>query len=285
MARSTPASRQHHFSFWAATASLVVAIMLPGAGTATAQDTPSESAPSGGSCARLVASGNPDYPPYLWRDPSDEKQLIGANAELMAKLAKEIGIPIEVRYIGSWARVQEEMREGRIDLIAGAFLTTQRLDYMDYVYPSIATTRSVVITLPDSPLDFKTWPDLVGQAGLTVINNSFGEEFDRYARENLAIDEVPKLESALRMLALGRADYVIYEDAPALAYAAQLGIGEIREAENAISNENLYLTLSHRSPCNSPALRGRLAQAMLKFAQEGTMTELIDAAVQAWRAQ
>ena len=36
-----------------------------------------------GKCERLVATGNPEYPPYLWRDPQNPKQLIGANADLL----------------------------------------------------------------------------------------------------------------------------------------------------------------------------------------------------------
>src|SRR5258706_15240232 len=46
------------------------------------------------SCKQLVATGNPEYPPYLWRDQADQSHLIGANADLMQMLSKEIGIPI-----------------------------------------------------------------------------------------------------------------------------------------------------------------------------------------------
>ncbi|MBK8161093.1 MAG: transporter substrate-binding domain-containing protein [Rhodospirillaceae bacterium] len=236
-------------------------------------------------CKLLVASGNPEYPPYLWRNPENERQLIGANAALMAMLSAEIGIPIEVRYIGSWARVQEEMKNGHIDLISGAFLTTERLAYMDYIHPTIATTRSVVITMPDSAVKYRQRSDLVGHRGVTVINNSFGEEFDQYARKNLSIDEVSKLENALRMVENRRADYLIYEDAPARAIAAQLGIDGLMEAPDSISNEDLYLTLSHRSACNSGALRGMIAEAMNRFAEEKVMDRLIADAIQLWQAQ
>ena len=41
-----------------------------------------------GKCERLVATGNPEYPPYLWRDPQNPQQLIGANADLLQHLAK-----------------------------------------------------------------------------------------------------------------------------------------------------------------------------------------------------
>jgi polar amino acid transport system substrate-binding protein len=240
---------------------------------------------SASECTRLVASGNPEYPPYLWRDPANPEQLVGANAELMKRLASEIGVPIEVRYIGSWARVQEEMKSGRIDLIAGAFLTTPRLEYMDYFLATIATTRSVVITATGSKMTYGQWSDLAGYDGLTVIDNSFGEEFDRYAAENLKIAEVGKLENALQMLAGKRADYLIYEDAPARAFAARANIVGLVEAEVPISNENLYLTMSHLSPCNTPTLRGKIAKAMQKFATEKVMDSLIGDSIEAWRTQ
>lgn len=236
-------------------------------------------------CERLVASGNPEYPPYLWRDPADETRLIGANAELMAMISAELGISIEVRYIGSWARVQEEMKSGHIDLIAGAFLTLQRLEYMDYVRPIIATTRSVIITRPDSALDYRQWSDLVGHKGVTVINNSFGEAFDRYADDSLLIEEVSKLDNALQMLDHKRADYLVYEDAPARAFAARLGINDLKEATNSVSNEDLYLTLSHRSACNTGDLRGKLAQLMHRFSEEKAMDDLIAKAIQQWQSQ
>lgn len=239
--------------------------------------------PARAECTKLVASGNPEYPPYLWRDGIDGSRLVGANAALMQLLSERIGLPIEMRYIGSWARVQEEMRSGRIDLIAGAFLTRERLDYMDYIHPIIATTRSVVITAPNGALDYKEWPDLIGKKGVTVVNNSFGEAFDRYAEQNLTIEEVAKLDNALQMVAHKRVDYLVYEDAPARAFAARLGIVGLKEGKNAISNEDLYLTLSHRSACNSGALRGKLAQAMLDLAADKSMDGLIAAAIKDWR--
>ena len=236
-------------------------------------------------CRQLVATGNPEYPPYLWRDAADPEHLVGASASLMQLLAKEIGVPIEVRYAGSWARVQEEARLGRIDLIAGAFFTSERLDYMDYVYPAFRETRSVVWTREAAPLKYQQWSDLRNLAGVTVINNSFGEDFDRYAKASLRINTVPSLEQALKILQLGRADYLIYEEDPALAYIAKLGLAGLEAQAAPVSNERLYLTLSHRSPCNTPEIRAALAKAMYKFARQNVMKKMVDAGVQLWRAK
>jgi polar amino acid transport system substrate-binding protein len=241
--------------------------------------------PGSEACARLVATGNPEYPPFLWRDPEDENRLIGANADLMQLLSKELNLPIEVRYAGPWARVQEEAKLGRIDLIAGAFLALPRLDYMDYVYPAFKETRTVIWTRSDARLNYRKWSDLVGLQGVTVINNSFGEEFDRYARDSLKIASVPSLEQALRMLERSRSNYLIYEEDPGLAYAAKMNIGGLKTITPAISNENLYLTVSHKSACNSGEMRGRLAKAMYKFSKQNVMHKLIEANIQLWRKQ
>lgn len=235
------------------------------------------------SCPQLVASGNPEYPPFLWRDPSDEKRLIGANAELMQKLSEAIGIPISVRYVGPWGRVQEETRQGNVDLIAGAFFTLPRLEYMDYFQPPIHTTRTVIWTQDGRNIQYRKWADLKPLKGLTVINNSFGEAFDRYAQRNLQIDKVASVESALKMLGLARADYVIYEEAPGLAYAAKLNVKGLKAASVPISNEDLFLTMSYRSACNTGSLRGKIAQVMHRFREEKVMEGLVEKYIQIWR--
>jgi len=237
------------------------------------------------SCKSLVATGNPEYSPYLWRDPTDDSRLIGANADLMQLLSKEIGVPIEVKYLGSWARVQEQAKSGRVDLIAGAFFTLPRLEYMDYFHPAFRSTRTVIWTPAKNTFPYKTWSDLKGRKGLTVINNSFGEAFDRYAKEFLQIDEVSQLEQAFRMLGVGRAQYIVYEEDPGLALAAKLSYTELKTSSVAVSNEGLHLTLSHLSPCNTGELRGRIAKALHKLTKDNVMKQLVETNIQRWRQQ
>ncbi|MFZ6734402.1 substrate-binding periplasmic protein [Undibacterium sp. Ji42W] len=237
------------------------------------------------SCKSLLATGNPEYPPYLWRDPEDENRLIGANAEWMQLLSKEIGIPIDIKYVGPWGRVQEEAKLGRVDLLAGAFFTLPRLEYMDYFYPAFRETRTVIWTRINYNLPYKKWSDLAGRQGVTVINNSFGEDFDRYAKESLKISMVPSLEQALKMLSLSRAEYLIYEEDPGLAYVAKLNITGLKTVTPPITNENLYLTLAHKSACNTPEMRGRIAKAVYKLDKQNVMNKLIAANIQLWRKQ
>lgn len=235
-------------------------------------------------CPKLVVSGNPQYPPYLWRNPSAPDELIGANAELMQWLSQEIGVPIEVRYVGPWSRVQEEARAGRIDMIAGAFFTLPRTEYMDYVYPAFRETRSVVLVRDGRSFRYARWADLEGREGLTVVNNSFGEEFDRFMKEKLKMTRVASLEQALRMLDLDRGDYVLYEDSPAQAFLASLSIKGIKELAPPVAQERLFLTLSHHSACNTAPLRGQLTRAMYKLQRDNRMPDFVAKGVQLWKS-
>lgn len=258
---------------WAAVLALLCALLQP-AGALAAD-----------ACDKLVVTGNPEYPPYLWRDPTDDTRLVGANADLMHLLAKEIGVSLEMKYVGNWARVQEVVRSGRADMIAGAFYTLPRLEYMDYFYPAFRETRSVIWVQANKPIKYKKWSDLQGLKGVTVINNSFGESFDRYAKESLRIDSVASLENALKVLHAGRVDYLVYEEDPGLAYAAKMEITDLRTVSPAISNESLYVTLSHKSPCNTGEFRGRVSRALYTLHKQGVMNKLIEANIQLWRKQ
>lgn len=239
---------------------------------------------TGLTCKRLVATGNPEYPPYLFRESDDNNRLIGANTEILRMIGQELNVEIDVVYTGPWSRAQKEVREGRIDLIAGAFFTVPRAQYMDYVYPAFLTTRSVVWVNKERPFEYQAKEDLIGRKGITVIHNSFGEEFDTFAKERLNITTVPSLEQAFKVMSLGRVDYLLYENSPAQAYARDWGIAADNHAIGpAISSEGLYLTLSHLSRCNDGALRGQLTRAIRNIIEQGKAEEALQAGMALWK--
>lgn len=239
-----------------------------------------------GKCERLVATGNPEYPPYLWRDPQNPQQLIGANADLLKLIAEDLGLKVEVLYTGPWSRAQEEVRSGRVDLIAGAFLTLPRLETMDYIHPAFYQTPSVVWMRRGMGFPYVSWEDLRGHTGGTLVDNSFGQTFDTFAKANLSLEQVPSLTQAFQKLLLGRTDYVLYERYPGLALAGSLGMQEDLDIlEPPISSENLYLTLSHNSACNEPWLRGQLAKKMTELVAAGTPQSLLERNLERWKIQ
>lgn len=244
------------------------------------------SAHAASKCERLVATGNPEYPPYLWRDPQNPQHLIGANADLLKRIGEDIGVKIEVIYTGPWSRAQDEVRTGRVDLVAGAFLTMSRLDAMDYVHPAFYLTPSVVWTRKAQEFTYNGWDDLRGRTGGTLVNNSFGQQFDAFAKANLTLESVPAVTQAFQKLLLGRTDYVLYERYPGLAVIDTLGLmDDVQALEPPISSEGLYLALSHNSACNEPWLRGQLAKKMTELTASGLPDSLLQHNLQRWKEQ
>src|SRR3546814_11260938 len=88
-----------------------------------------------GKCERLIATGSPDAPPYLWQDPQDPKHLIRASADLLAQVASELGIKNDLLYAGKRAQALDEVRRGRLDLLLAAALPIRECATPDYFKP------------------------------------------------------------------------------------------------------------------------------------------------------
>jgi len=235
-------------------------------------------------CTKLTATGNSEYPPFLWRENLTNDRLLGANRIIFDEIARRLGVPIDLKHVGSWSRAQAELKYGRIDLMAGAFYTVPRIQYMDYVYPAFLDTTSVVWTKKGAELKYSVREDLIPLRGVTVINNSFGQEFDEFAKASLNLYTVPSLEKAFQMVAFGRSDYALYEKSPGQAYAEILKMADQLDVlEPAISSEGLYLTISHRSKCNTGTLRGQLAKIIQEMEAEGFMANALEQGLEQWQ--
>ncbi len=86
-------------------------------------------------CERLVATGDVQSPPYLWQDPAHPGKLLGANADLVRQLSRELGVQIKLLDSGVWADAQQEVRSGRSDLLVGAFLSLPEQQQYDFILP------------------------------------------------------------------------------------------------------------------------------------------------------
>jgi polar amino acid transport system substrate-binding protein len=237
-------------------------------------------------CDHLTATGNAEYPPYLWRDPQDPQRLIGANADLVKKLGEQLGLQIDVVYVGPWSRSQEEVRAGRIDMLAGYFLTDARQQVVDFITPPFLATSSMVWVRRDAAFPYHQWSDLIGRSGGTLVNNSNGQAFDEFARAHLSLEAVPTASQAFQKLMLKRNDYFIFEQYPGFALARTLGIyDQVQALEPPVSSDGLYLALSRSSKCITPSLRDRMAAQMQAIVSSPLPQALVKANLELWNSQ
>lgn len=228
-------------------------------------------------CKQLIVSANADYFPYSWQSTTDPNSMQGAMIDLVKRLTQEAQIDIQIKYIGPWARTQKEVYSGNADLIAGAFLTQHRTKFIDYLYPELTKTQTVIWVNRHNSFVYQQLSDLIGKAGGTIINNSLGQMFDDYAAENLLVHELSNIEQGFKMLDAKRLDYVIYEKEPSAAIIKQLNIDSLTYLQPAVSQENLHLVISKASPCNTKEIRKRLTQALQVAQKQNWAAQYLEA--------
>ncbi|WP_220718324.1 substrate-binding periplasmic protein [Agarivorans litoreus] len=237
-------------------------------------------------CNRLVVTGNAEYPPILWRDQNNPGKLTGLAIELLELALMDTEISIDARDRGVWARALQEAKHGEIDMLAGAFLTNERQQYMDYIVPQFTDVPSVVWTKKGNEFNYQKWEDLLDRRGGTLVNNSFGQNFDAYAKKNLKILSSASAERSFAMLLADRFDYVLYELYQGLTILESAGLkSEVVALDNPISVEGLYFTFSKKSGCNSEALRRHLSERVTQLTRFNTFERLFDKHMQAWLLQ
>ena len=241
---------------------------------------------AGGVCERIVVTGNPDYPPLLWGKPDDAARLTGAAVELLEKALEPSGIHVDALHVGSWDQAQQEVRSGRVDMLAGVFLTPERMGEMDYIYPPYMEIPSVVFVRRGAAFPYSGWDDLRGKQGSALAGTSFGAAFDAFARDHLEVVAAGNIDQALEQLLSGDVDYLIHERHQGQALAAQRNVlDQLDMLEGSLINEQLYYSISHHSACNSPALRAALAKGMYQMVRQGEPRRLLDKYREIWTAQ
>lgn len=228
-------------------------------------------------CSKLMVSGNPEYPPLLWVPRDTPEVLVGAVPQFLKEVVKPLGLEVEVRNIGSWARVQRLAELGELDLVAGAFITGERIKYMDYVLPPMAQLPTNIWVRRDKAFQYRHWSDLVGKRGSTLINNSFGQNFDSFAEENLDILGVRSIEQSYLMAEIGRVDFVLYELLQGKVKLKRLGLeADFVALDPPVSKEGLFFAFPKKSRCNNEPLREAFMDELLALKRAGRFEQLID---------
>lgn len=232
-----------------------------------------------GKCEMLVATGNPEHPPFLWRDPADPQRLLGAEAELLAELGRRLDIRVELLAVASAAAAEQEVASGRMDLLLGSQLADEGLTRFDYLYPAYARLELQVWTLADKAPLLGRLEDLASHRGRLLGQSALPAALAAHLKLRTA-----RPEQALSALRSGALDYVVIEQALGRALLPA-GEQDVLALSPALSSHPLQLALSHNSACNDGWLRGRLAVELRQLVRDGEFERMLGAAVELWREQ
>jgi ABC-type amino acid transport substrate-binding protein len=247
---------------------------------------PSTAVFAAGKCDRLIVTGSPDAPPYLWRDPQDPKHLMGANADLLKEAATQMGVKVEFLFGGKRSQALEEVRTGRMDLLADTPLNSAELESLDFIHPPIAQNEIMVWTRVGHAQPFNALADLRGHPGAMSEKTRITSSFDSSIKEHLTLEKQPNLTQAFQKLMLGQVEFVLAGRYAGLALTQTLGMAKDLQAQPLpLDRPGLYLALSFNSACNDPWLRGQLAKKMTELAASGRSSEAVTRNLELWKAQ
>ena len=158
---------------------------------------PSMAAVAAGKCERLVVTGSPDAPPYLWRDPQDPKRLMGANADLLKDAASQMGVKVELLFAGKRSQALEEVRTGRMDLLVDTPLNASELETLDFIHPPIAQNEIMVWTRAGHAQPFNSLADLNGHSGAISEKTRVTSAFESAIKEHLTLENAAEPHSGV----------------------------------------------------------------------------------------
>jgi polar amino acid transport system substrate-binding protein len=231
-------------------------------------------------CTKIVATGHPQYPAIAYKDGDN---IAGAAPMLVEAIAKNLKVPLESKYMGTWEEAQAAARDGKADMIFGIYYNDERATYLDYVQPAFMYDEVVVFVAKDKPFTYKDENDLIGKKGVTNQGESYGTDFGAFIKDKLTVARANGIDAAFKELLAGNADYLIAGYYSGLAVAAKAGLkDQIEPLSPAILEAEMFVAFSKKSPCRS--LVPGFSQGITEMTTNGTFDTMLQDATSAWDA-
>src|SRR4029077_17583172 len=115
-------------------------------------------------CTKITATGHPQYPAIAYKDGDN---IVGAAPTLVGAIAKDLKIPLESKYMGTWEEAQNAARDGKADMIFGIYYNDERATYLDFVQPAFTFDDVAVFVVKGKDFPFTDKNDLIGKKGVT----------------------------------------------------------------------------------------------------------------------
>ena len=232
-------------------------------------------------CAKITATGHPQYPVIAYKDGDN---IVGAAPTLVETIAKQLNIPLESKYVGTWEEAQAAARDGKADIIFGIYYNDERATYLDYVQPAFTFDDVAIFVVKGKEFPFTDKNDLVGKKGVTNQGESYGNEFDAFMKEKLDIARTDGIDAAFKDLLDGKADYLIAGYYPGLAEAAKKGLKDKVVALNQeLLSQEMFVAFSKKSPCAS--LAGKFGEGITQLTTDDSYDKMLVEAQKAWEAK
>ena len=234
-----------------------------------------------GTCTKIVSTGHPQYPTIAFKQGDN---IVGAAPTLVEAIAKGLQIPLELKFMGTWADAQAAVRDGKADMIVGIYFNDERAQYLDFVQPAFIFDPVVAFVAKGKKFAYKGQDDLIGKKGATNQGESYGTEFDAFIKNKLTVARTDGVDDAFNDLMSGKIDYVIAGYYPGSAEAARMGLEDKVEAlDPGLLSAEMFVAFSKKSPCAS--LAPKFGEGITAMTTDGRFHQIQTDAIAKWDAE
>jgi polar amino acid transport system substrate-binding protein len=231
-------------------------------------------------CAKITATGHPQYPAIAYKDGDN---IAGAAPMLVEAIAKQLNIPLESKFMGTWEEAQAAARDGKADMIFGIYYNDERATYLDYIQPAFMFDDVAIFVVKGKEFPFKGQDDLIGKKGVTNQGESYGNEFDTFMKDKLDVARADGIKDAFKDLLAGKANYLIAGYYPGLAAVAKGGIkDQVVALDQALLTAEMFVAFSKKSPCRS--LAEGFGKSITAMTTDGRFDTMLTEAIKGWDA-
>lgn len=222
----------------------------------------------------ITITGHPDYPPVMWIN-KETKEFQGIAIEMMQMIFSEIDVKVIFTNVDTWARAQEEVKNGKIDLLLPPYKTEERLPFYNYATEPFMQDETVVFVKKGQDFKFNSFEDLLKFPGTAIINDSFGSEFDKFEMTHKNITRLATTEQCFRFVDKDRARYVIAGLNSGMAALVQLRWEDrFVVLPKRVITTGMYAPISLKSKWNTPEVNNYLKLKFIEYNRKGIVKKL-----------
>lgn len=235
-----------------------------------------------GDCEKLIITGHPSYAPVSWEQGGS---IVGASARMIELIARDLGLTVESKSMGSWAKAQNAIKTGDADVIFGIYHNDVRAGYMHYIEPAYILDPVVLVVPKGKTFRYQKWSDLIGKKGVTNKGESYGPEFDEYMADKLDVIRGEGIEKCFEILLQGKAEYLIFGLYPGISEAKKMKVfDKIEFLPGQLNAFKMYVAFSKKSPCYAKYHR-IFSEKIQDMANNGTVQTLLILSQAEWDSQ
>ena len=219
----------------------------------------------------VVVSGHFEYPPFMYQVGNS---IEGVEVDVLRVIFSELGIKVESKYVGNWARTLSNIEDGTVDISCG-YINDERKKFAVFSSNILAEDPMSVFVKTGKEFKFEKWEDLIGKRGGSTLGDSQGAKFDEFKKNNLKIELVSSKINNYKKLDYERIDYIIDGLYTTKIFLNRNGFKEkISPLKKPLLKENIYIMVSKKSKYLK--YMPEIEKGLKRMREDGVIDKLIE---------